>query len=76
MTMTTSRHCIPARQYVIALIKAKGLRAVYGDRFKANRKAEIIARLERFTDAQYVEECGCDHHDAAGNCLGHEKTSK
>ncbi|MBA3890643.1 MAG: hypothetical protein H0X64_08935 [Gemmatimonadaceae bacterium] len=33
----------------------------------------VIAHYEALSDADWAAEHGCDHHDALGHCLGHER---
>lgn len=38
---------------------------------------EVLDRAQKlFRDGYEAMPIGCDHHDAKGNCLGHEEESK
>jgi hypothetical protein len=66
-------HSIQPRLEAIQMFKTLPPSINPDDRpFMARNRALLIAELERMTDVEYAEGCGCNHHDAAGTCLGHE----
>ena len=68
------RHAFPTRAFAIDFIRTYGAKAFYGPKHPETN-AEALRRLRASSDAQYMSDCGCDHHDAAGHCLGHERVS-
>jgi hypothetical protein len=69
-----SLHIPPTRQYMIAFVRERGAKMAYGKTWPLS-DADTIAQLSALTDVEYMRQCGCDHCDAEGNCLGHDKVS-
>jgi hypothetical protein len=65
-------HRPPSRLYVIDIVRRHGARAAYGAAWP-HTDADTIAMLFGISDAEYIAQCGCDHHDGDGNCLGHRR---
>lgn len=65
------RHFPPTRQYVLDMVRRLGVEAVYGPDWTQTAD-ETIAALEHLSDRDYMAQCGCDHCDDDGNCLGHD----
>ena len=68
-------HIFPTRQFMIAFVHDHGAKLAYGPKWKLSDKA-TIAYLKWLSDADYATQCGCNHHDERGNCLGHDEPAE